>query len=173
MTTDKDIEMVRAILKRMKDLIDEERADIERAAKRKSAMEKTKLALDAFSDLPEFNDIKDEVEKGIFEYNTYKTWGAKLVAFFKYKNKVLTPNQVFKEFRKYETKERYTDQQLRNAVATEVNKLLGKGELKKWKPKDAKMKGYYYGSPLWFNENKPEELLDNYKPVMESTSLWE
>lgn len=41
----------------------------------------------------------------------------------------------------------------------------------KYKPENVKMKGVYYASPLWIDENG--KLKDEHKPIKKKISLWE
>ncbi|HEV3413126.1 MAG TPA: hypothetical protein VG101_11635 [Puia sp.] len=101
-----------------------------------------------------------------FTYDPSNTWEDRVKGYFKFKNKVLTITQIVDEFKEYEPD--YSYDKLKGAVTNIVAMMHKKGLLKVYDP-GFKMRGFYYGNPLWF---VGDELKEEHKPDLKEKLLW-
>ena len=165
MTDLSEIEIAKNLRASLKKLEEEEKAAQIEKVKRDAQIERLKLALNAYS--PILAEIGEELEE--FTYPSDKTWKDKIVAYMKFKNKALTASQIQKGIEKYEPK--YNQEKLRSAIAGELSKIAKAGIITQYKPKDGKMKGFYYASPTWFD--KEGNLLEAHSPEKQTLNeIW-
>jgi len=101
-----------------------------------------------------------------FKYSNLDTWEERIKAFFKFKNRVLTISQIVEAFELYEPS--YTKEKLKGAVTNAVAMMHKNELLRVYKP-GFKMRGFYYGNPLWF---EGETLKEEHKPDLREKLLW-
>lgn len=156
-----EIEIAKSIRANLKRLKDEDAAAAIEAEKRKAQIDRLTTAFEAY------RSFLDEIagEDDDFEYPDNGTWKERIVAYLKYKNRVLKAADFFESFKKYEKDET----KLRTAISNELSKMGTDGELKQYKPTDMKVKGYYYGNPAWFTG---DVLKEEYKPQEKKQSLF-
>ena len=163
--------ILKELKERLSKLLIEERKAIKEKEIRDVSINKTKIAIEAFSDEGELGVINEgfiagENMNNIFEYPKDKTWQEKIKAFMKFKNKVVTISQIVEGMQPFETD--YTSDRLHGAVSNMVSTMVKAGLIKTYKPK-TKMKGYFYGNPLWFDG---EDLKQEYAPNLEQKLIW-
>ena len=101
-----------------------------------------------------------------FNYDKSDTWEERVKSFFKYKNRVLIISQIVDAFKPYHPD--YSEDKLRGAVTNTVATMHKKGFLKVYDP-GFKMRGFYYGNPLWFDG---DTLREEHKPDLKEKLLW-
>jgi|GEM_PF-5797674 len=164
--------ILKELKERLSKLLSEERKAIKEKEIRDISIQKTKIAIEAFTDASEIEIVKEGFNRELnnnndeFEYPKNKTWQEKIKAFLKYKNKVVTISEIVEGMLPHEPE--YTSEKIHAAISNMVSTMLKKELLKVHKPK-TKMKGYYYGNPLWF---EGEELKQEYEPNMEQKLIW-
>lgn len=99
-------------------------------------------------------------------YDPKATWADRIKSYIKHKNKVITIADMVEAF-KIHVKDKSEDKLL-GAISNNVSTMVKKELLKIYKP-PIKMKGFYYGNPLWFNG---EELKEEYLPNVKAKLLW-
>ena len=102
-----------------------------------------------------------------FVYAAKATWQERIKAYFKFKNRVLSIGQIWEEFIKHEPGK--DKDSLKGVISNTVAVMVKKGLLKSYDPPEVKTRGYYYGNPLWFDDNT---LKDEYKPNLKEQLLW-
>ena len=170
-----DATIVKEATARLSRLLEEEKRAEKEKVVRDIEITKAKAVIELFSvksDMPAYqteviNDAKFEhfFPKDKFEYPASETWMEKIKAFLKFTNRVSTIADMIEVFRPFENRE---DSKLLNVISNTVNTMLKKGLLKVYKP-PVKMKGYYYGNPLWFDG---EILKDEYLPNIKEKLSW-
>lgn len=162
-----DKEIAASLRTKLMGLLKEEKEEEAKRKVRIEAIKRTKLALEAYSE----DGIEEELQEMAAEadYNYPKgSWKDKIVSYLSYKNRVSTPAEIQRGIEKYE--QGYTPERLRAALAGELSKMVKRDELKQFKPNGMKMKGFYYGSPQWFDENG--QLKDEHLPIKRKADLW-
>jgi hypothetical protein len=122
------------------------------------------LNIPLLSPLPIFETPSINVSS--FIYDSGDTWEDRVKGYFKFKNKVLTITQIVEAFKEYEPA--YSYDKLKGAVTNSVSMMHKKGLLKVYDP-GFKMRGFYYGNPLWF---VGDQLKDEHKPDLKEKLLW-
>ena len=103
-----------------------------------------------------------------FDYPFGATWVKKIIAVLKHNNKVMKVSEMVSIIEKYEKD--YSRKQLVGLISNTINTtMLKKGYIKIYTP-EPKTKGFYYGSPLWWENDL---LLKEYEPVIRKEKLWE
>ena len=113
-------------------------------------------------------DFKESIKD--INYPIDGTWQEKIKSVIKHAGKVLKIADMVNIMSEAEKKglEGYTTAQILGVVSNNTSKMAKEGILGVYKsPK--KEKGYYYGSPLWWNGN---ELKEEYLPETKIKSLW-
>lgn len=152
-------------------LLAEGKEDELRRINRESRISKLKLAIDAFKkvDVKEIDENTSEESNNKINYPSKGTWHERIIAYMKFYNKAITVSELVDGIKSYEPD--YTKDKLHGAISNMMTGLVKKGDAIKYKPKDKKMKGVYYASPLWFDDKN--ELMDDHKPDTKKLSLWE
>ena len=101
-----------------------------------------------------------------FVYDMSETWEERIKSYFKYRSVVLTISDIVDGLKPYHPD--YSLDKLKGAVTNSVAMMHKKGILKVYDP-GYKMRGFYYGNPLWF---QGEQLKDEYKPNPKEKLLW-
>lgn len=155
-------------------IAEERQADIDKEVRDK-AKARLKLLYEEYSNGNKFDEFEKEFRNGVdkiktvsshidnsvntqndndnskFVYPIKGTWAERIIAVFKYKNRVLKITDVVEIIKPHEPE--YNNKQLVNLISNTVNMaLVKKGFLKIYDP-PFKTKGFYYGSPLWWDEN--------------------
>jgi translation elongation factor EF-Ts len=113
-------------------------------------------------------DLKQELKE--FNYPYDGTWQDKIKAVIKYVGKVIKISEMADIMTIEENKlgSVYTSQQISGVISNNTSKMAKAGMLGVYKsPK--KEKGYYYGSPFWWDSN---DLREEYLPEPKIKSLW-
>jgi hypothetical protein len=101
-----------------------------------------------------------------FNYDKSITWEERIKAYFKFKNRVLTIGEIVEAFKHFEPN--YNEKKLKGAVTNSVAGMHKDKLLKVYNP-GFKMRGYYYGNPVWF---EGDQLREEYKPDLKEKLLW-
>ena|SRR5579872_2668782 len=96
------------------------------------------------------------------------TWQDRIKAYLKFRNHVLTIENMASEFRKHHSLEEYSNDSLKAVISNTVSVMVKNQLLKSYKPA-WKMRGLYYGNPLWFDG---EQLKENHQPDLKTKLLW-
>jgi len=166
-----DTQILKELNLRLSKLLEEEKVATKEKEIRDVSIQKTKMAIEAFSNsvtpeevIPEkLGTTTIETE---FEYPKDKTWQDKIKAFMKFKNKGVTVAQIVEGLKPYEPE--YSQEKLYGAISNIVSTMVKKDIVKIYKP-PVKMKGYFYGNPLWF---EGEDLKQEYVPDFKEKLLW-
>ncbi|MBS1744626.1 MAG: hypothetical protein JST21_00505 [Bacteroidetes bacterium] len=166
-----DGQILKELKSRLSKLLEEEKAALKEKEIRDASIQKTKIAIEAFSnadtieilETPQLQQAKEEIE---FVYPKDKTWQERIKAYMKFRDKVLTIAQIVEGVKEYETE--YTEDKLHAAISNIVSTMVKNHLVRTYKPA-IRMKGYYYGNPLWF-EN--DELKEEYKPDLKEKLMW-
>jgi pyrroloquinoline quinone (PQQ) biosynthesis protein C len=162
-----------AIYKQLKDnlsnlLVEEKQADTERIV-RADKIEKIKVAVEAFAatlNKELFSNSKGTKLTDEFDYPKNKTWKERIIAYMKYYNKAVSISEIVAGLKSFETE--YNADKLHAAISNQISTMVKKEYVQTYKPK--KMKGYYYASPSWFDNEG--HLLEEHKPLENEKSLW-
>lgn len=176
-----DEQILKEAKQRLSKLIEEARvAEVEKE-KRDIAILKAKVVIDLFS---ETVDAGEDVKEISFDTTTPTptpihfsteetkftvpegTWQDKIKACLKFANKVLTIAKIVEMLKPFNSD--MTEKQLTGVVSNTVNTMLKKETIKVFQP-PVKMKGYFYGNPLWFEGS---DLREEYKPDLKKKLLW-
>jgi len=174
-------QIIKEAKERLRLLLEEEaQADIARQ-KREKEIIKAKTVIDLFtSDLESQSEITPSISSSTslssipvhaledprFMYNISETWEERVKAYFKFRNRVLTIAEIVEAFRPYHKD--YSEEKLKGAVTNAVAMMNKKKLLKVYDP-GFKMRGFYYGNPLWFENG---QLKEEYKPDFKEKLLW-
>jgi len=179
MSTINDDIIVREATERLKRLLDEDAVAVREAEIRGLEIAKAKAVIELFSkpvkiDFSVTSSVNKEFtvpvitakeQPTVFDFSNEKTWIDRIKAFLKFKNKVSTISDMFNAFKGFEKK---SDDQILGAITNTVSTMSKRGLLKVYKP-PIKMKGYFYGNPLWF---EGEILKDEHLPNLREKTLW-
>ena len=102
-----------------------------------------------------------------FEYPLNATWANKIVAVFKYKNVALKISEIADMVRDYE--KGYTDKKLTGVITNTINTNLVKNGILRIYTPPFKSKGFYYTSPIWWENDK---LKSEYMPTKKEVKVW-
>ena len=105
-----------------------------------------------------------------FNYPPDGTWQDKIKAVVKYMGKVIKISDMVDIMALEENKigSKHTTEQISGVISNNTSKMAKAGILGVYKSPN-KEKGYYYGSPLWW---EGKELKDEYLPETKIKSLW-
>lgn len=120
---------------------------------------------------PETVNLNEREGLPVFEPNGFRypegtSWRDRIIAFMKFKQRLVTTNEIVDGIATVETG--LNKKQILNMVSGNLSTLVKDEIVKTYKPK--KMKGQYYGSPLWFEDNG--EVVEKYKPEEKQVSVW-
>ena len=167
-----DSQILKELKLRLSKLLEEEKTALKEKEIRDVSIQRTKIGIEAFTELdtpelPISEKLNSEETHIEFHYPKDKTWQEKIKAFMKYKNKVVTITQIVDGVKEYEPD--YTTEKLQAAISNIVSTMVKNTLVATYKPKEIKMKGYFYGHPLWFEEG---ELKSEYAPDLKKKLSW-
>ncbi|NNV55004.1 hypothetical protein [Limnovirga soli] len=167
-----DSQILKELKLRLAKLLEEEKNALIEKEIRDISIQKIKIGIEAFTQLgaPDLSIIKNQNSAESitsFSYPKDKTWQDKIKAFMKYKNTVVTISQIVDGIKEYEPA--YTTEKLHAAISNIVSTMVKNNLITAYKPKEFKMKGYYYGHPLWFVDG---ELKNEHVPDWDKKLSW-
>jgi hypothetical protein len=177
MATITDSQILKEATDRLAGLFEEEKEAEAQKIRRDLAIQKAKAVIELFSDdsletpvtlsinTDKSIDVDNSETKLIFVLPS-GTWQEKIKACLKFKNRALSIAQMVDLFKPFNMG--YADKQLTAVLSNTVNTMLKKLLLKTYVA-PIKMKGYFYGNPLWFDG---DVLKEEYKPDLRENLLW-
>lgn len=155
----------------LKSLTDRLEMYLQKEIEIKAAISKVKAAIDAFSISNTIDGKSSTVsfrksEQPKVDLSGVK-WIERVIMALKNRNKVMTTRQIVNWIIENNGSTAPNGITVREEiifklVAGILHTLTSRCTVKKWKPENEKMKGYFYGSPTWFDEQS--NLSDLYKP---------
>lgn len=181
-----DLILQDAVLKLTKLLEEDRIASIEKE-KRDKSIQKAKILIELYSngksyeefikpvngssaEIANVNKVSQSTIKPTeakFEYPADRQWKHKIVAVIKHENRVLTVKEIVDFIKPYETE--YNESQLVGLVSNTVTLNLVKNNILKIHKTGGR--AFYYGSPLWWDENG--ELKKEHSPIKKQEKIWE
>ncbi len=134
---------------------------------RDSQIERLTKAIDAFIIPVQKTTSIDSVagDNGEFIYPKEESWSKRIISFIKYHSKAVTISELVEGIKPYERT--ISEDKLHGSISNRISDMVKKKDIIAYKPK--KMKGYFYASPIWFENG---EIKEEYKPIEKEVSLW-
>jgi hypothetical protein len=174
-------------ISKLKKLMEEDRVAAIEKEKRDKSIQRARLIIELYSDGKPIEDLLNSAEmptslfeglptqirtqmadseKPKFEYPHGKMWKHKIIAVVKHENRVLSVKEIVDIIQKFEPN--YTEKQLTGLVSNTITIKLVKNNILKIHKDGGK--GYYYGSPLWWDDNG--ELKKEFYPIKKMEKIW-
>jgi hypothetical protein len=169
-------------IERMTAIVEEDRLAAMKQAERDITKKRLRAVIELYSNGKTYEEITaipidrievpnpntDHIEdNGSFKYPIDGTWRDRIIAVLKHENRVLTIKDMVAIVQTHHSVYNYA--QLSNLISNTINTKLVKDNAVRIYKSIPATKGFYYGSPLWWDG---DVLRDEHKPKLKTQDIW-